>query len=611
MATVRLTPETVFARDYRVVRPLAEGGMGAVYVVEQLSTSEARALKIMHPSLVGDASSRARFDREARVSGQIASQHAVKVIAAGVDEPTGTPWICMELLEGEDLAARFERLGAMDRETTRLLFLQICHALELAHRRGIVHRDLKPENIFLSKPLGPGTPFTAKVLDFGIAKMFDEARATQPTAAIGTPLWMAPEQADPHARISPTTDVWALGLIAFQALTGRVFWKSGNVPGAGLSAVLTELITAPIPPASVRARELLGVDVLPAGFDEFFARCVDRSPEARLPDAGAARDALFATLDAGPSIPATGPISGTPPVSAFAPTAGASAIADSSPRSVAAFAATVGAGSPAHSVAATAPLHASASPAATAPLHASAATASLGTASAAGASPARRSPVAVIATAALGLLALAGCIGVAGAMWAFGNGYGVGSERPSPSLPGAGTHDPEVTNDDGRCARTSDCADPMRERCSPVGRCMPAVHWAELRVSYEGQPERRLRSTTMSSYHATSQGSWLTFTYGPAFLTVIIPTGTRAGPLPLDSPSGGAMVMLSDNDIAIPADARGNYNHESGTVTITHIDERPGGSIDGTIDAVLRKVGGGRSTATLRATFHAELTSAE
>lgn len=556
--------------------------MGAVYVVEQLSTSEARALKIMHPNLVADAQSRARFDREARVSGQIASQHAVKVIAAGVDEPTETPWICMELLEGEDLATRFERLGAMDRATTALLFRQVCHALELAHARGIVHRDLKPENIFLSKPLGPGTPFTVKVLDFGIAKIVDEARTMQPTAAIGTPLWMAPEQADPHAGITPATDVWALGLIAFQALTGRVFWASGNVEGASLSAVLTELITAPIPPASVRARELAEACELPGGFDEFFARCVNRSPEARFRDAGAARDALLAALGGASQIPATRPISGRPPVAALAATLAAPLTAGSAAEAA---------------IAPTAPI------------------ASLPGASLPGASPPHPSPPrpgvrrGLIAAGAAVLLTVVGCLGVGSVIWALNTDDTVaGSDGPAPS--GVERTEHGLPTGDG-CARTSDCDDPLRERCSPVGRCVPAIHWADLTVRYPGQPERRLRTTTMSSYHATSQGSWLTFTYGQAFLTVIIPTGAEARAYPLDAQPGGATVMLSDNDIATPADARGNYNHHSGTVTVTQVDERPGGTIDGTVDAVLRRVGGGDQTATIEAAFHAEFVSAQ
>ena len=301
MPVLELAPGALFARDYKVERALASGGMGAVYVVEQLSTGVRRALKIMRGELVADDKSRQRFDQEARLGALIASEHIVKVIQAGVDEASATPWLCMELLVGEDLATALARRDRMTHAETAALFEQACHALELAHRIPIVHRDLKPENLFLSQPLGPGVPFSVKILDLGIAKLIQESQgATAPTASLGTPLWMAPEQTDPNGEVSPATDVWALGLIAFRVLTGRHFWRAANAAHPTLTMVLAEVLSAEIPSATERAAELGARDALPAGFDAWFARCVVRPQASRFAHAGAARDALLPLLGAAP-----------------------------------------------------------------------------------------------------------------------------------------------------------------------------------------------------------------------------------------------------------------------------------------------------------------------
>ena len=189
---------------------------------------------------------------------------------------------------------------------------QVGHALEQAHAHGIVHRDLKPENIFLGVSRRRDVPFTAKILDFGIAKLVEDGLKKTGTQPLGTPLFMAPEQTDRKGRICPATDVWALGLIAFRLLTGRDYWLC--VDGS-LVQLLREIGIEPMPPASERAREL-GVTVsLPGGFDDWFARCVHRDIDARFPEAGAAvrafqhlcpKDAPCGEL----SVRATGPMTG-------------------------------------------------------------------------------------------------------------------------------------------------------------------------------------------------------------------------------------------------------------------------------------------------------------
>jgi serine/threonine protein kinase len=288
-----LTPGTVFAEDYRVERLLSQGGQGSLYVVEQLSTKRSRALKLMRPELVGRPDLRRRFDTEARVGARIESDHVVDVIASGVEGETGTPWLVMELLEGEELGARVEAKGPLLPGEVREVFGQLCHALGAAHRVSIVHRDLKPENVYLAKPRRRGAPPLVKVIDFGVARMMAEVQTANRTQSmLGTPLWMAPEQVTPGVPITPAADVWSLGLLAFYALTGRSFWLAGEEADAGVWKILNEVCVLPIPSASARAAAQGREAMLPAGFDAWFARCVDRDAAQRFADAAGAYEAL-------------------------------------------------------------------------------------------------------------------------------------------------------------------------------------------------------------------------------------------------------------------------------------------------------------------------------
>jgi TPR repeat protein/tRNA A-37 threonylcarbamoyl transferase component Bud32 len=315
-----LAPGTVFAGDYTIVRPLSEGGMGALYVVQQLSTGAQRALKLMHPQLVREPRLRQRFEQEARVGARIESDHVVQVLGAGVDEPSGMPWLVMELLHGQDLSRVIEQRGPLPPAEVREIFAQFTHAVAAAHRVGIVHRDLKPENIFVAVSQREGMDHLVKVLDFGIAKVVAEAKATA-TQALGTPIWMAPEQTEAGRSILPAADVWSLGLIAFRMLTGKHFWISANSEEATPTMVLREAIIDPIVGASARAQEYGRANLLPPGFDAWFARCVVRQPQERFENAGAARDAFAALM-------------GGAPVSA--PTASAPALSPPAQRTVAA-----------------------------------------------------------------------------------------------------------------------------------------------------------------------------------------------------------------------------------------------------------------------------------
>jgi formylglycine-generating enzyme required for sulfatase activity/tRNA A-37 threonylcarbamoyl transferase component Bud32 len=286
-----LAAGSVVGKDFRILRPLREGGMGAVYVVEQISTGKERALKVMAPALAADPATRERFVLEARAGSRIESDHVVEVVTAGIDEATGAPFLVMELLRGEELADAAARIGPMPLGDVAEVLSQMGHALEQAHARGIVHRDLKLENVFLASSRRRDVAFTAKILDFGIAKLVEDSLQKTGTQPLGTPLFMAPEQTDRRGAIRPATDVWALGLIAFKLLTGRDFWRADG----SLAMLLREICVDPLPFASVRATELAALPIeagqfsvppLPPGFDAWFAQCVNRNIDARFSNAG-------------------------------------------------------------------------------------------------------------------------------------------------------------------------------------------------------------------------------------------------------------------------------------------------------------------------------------
>ena len=291
-----VVPGTIIANRYRVVRPIAEGGMGAVFEVEQAATGARRALKVMHGHISQDDRQRTRFVQEARVGATIASDHVAKVLDAGVDDATGMLFIVMDLLEGHTLGDEIRRRGTLSLRETHDVLRQVCHALQAAHRMGIIHRDLKPSNVLLSPPQIVGMDAMVRILDFGIAKLAAEANAGA-TAIVGTPSWMAPEQTDPRGTVSPATDIWPLGLITFKMLTGYHYFPSGNDEKAGTASMLRESVLDPLVLASQRAASYGVADRLPPGFDSWFARCVVREQGERL---GSAHDAYtaFASLAA-------------------------------------------------------------------------------------------------------------------------------------------------------------------------------------------------------------------------------------------------------------------------------------------------------------------------
>jgi serine/threonine-protein kinase len=283
----RLEMPALIGGRYRPIRRIGQGGMGVVYEVEHAHTGERLALKVMLSQAGASAEAVERFKREARASARIKSEHVVRVTDADVAlELDGALFLVMELLDGSNLEQAIREAPPGPQQVVEWL-RQAARALDKAHQLGIVHRDLKPENLFLTRR-EDGTPLV-KILDFGIAKMIAERGATTKSGEIvGTPMYMAPEQAKGGASITPATDLFALGLIAHELLVGRPYWV-----GETVVQLVSELLYEPMPPPSTRASRL------GPAFDEWFARACRRDPAARFPSATEQVEALAEALELG------------------------------------------------------------------------------------------------------------------------------------------------------------------------------------------------------------------------------------------------------------------------------------------------------------------------
>lgn len=272
----------MFAGRYRVERRIAAGGMGAVYEVMHIETNRRRALKVMHPDLVQNDESRDRFRQEAQVTAQIESEYIVDVFDAGIDESTSMPYLVMDLLRGEEISKRIKRLERLSPHDTVLYLHQAALALDKTHRARIVHRDLKPDNLYLCER--EDGPPRIKLLDFGIAKIVAEnAASANATQAVGTPLYMAPEQFLVESAVSAMTDLYALGMIAYTMLVGQTYWLEESKRGANVFAFAAYATLGPQEAASIRA--LRNGVVIPEAFDAWFARATARKPAERFPSA--------------------------------------------------------------------------------------------------------------------------------------------------------------------------------------------------------------------------------------------------------------------------------------------------------------------------------------
>jgi serine/threonine-protein kinase len=285
------------AGKYELVRLIGRGGMGAVWEGRHASLGTRVAIKFIDTEYAESQEARTRFDNEARAAATIQSKHAIQIYDHGVTGD-GKPYIVMELLVGEPLDARVDRLTRLPLGDTTHILRQVARALARAHEKGIVHRDLKPENIFLVRTPDDDDEI-AKVLDFGIAKfkMVDGqnvsgggvSSSTKTGAVIGTPFYMSPEQARGLREIDHRSDLWSMGVIAFKCVCGVLPFE-----GVSVGDLLVKVCTAPAPaPSSI-------VPGLSPAFDAWFARTVEKDPSRRFQSAGELADAL--ALAAGVSV---------------------------------------------------------------------------------------------------------------------------------------------------------------------------------------------------------------------------------------------------------------------------------------------------------------------
>jgi len=272
----------VVAGKYRIERLLGRGGMGEVYEARHAVVGRRFAVKFLHPSVMRGSDSSARFLREAQAAGALDNEHIAAVVDFDNAED-GAPFLVMEYLNGESLATTLRREGVLPVQRVIGMLLQVCDGLAAAHEAGIVHRDLKPDNLFLVER--PDATELVKIVDFGVAKLVSpdpSATETQSGAVLGTPLYMAPEQARGERSVDFRVDIHALGVIAYELLSGQ-----RPHPGDGYNAILAHILTR-----SPRPLRELCPD-LPEGLLHTIERAMAFEPSARQESARAlARELL-------------------------------------------------------------------------------------------------------------------------------------------------------------------------------------------------------------------------------------------------------------------------------------------------------------------------------
>ena len=280
--------------NYRILSKIGTGGMGAVYLAEHPLIGKKVALKVIHRELAGNREVVQRFFQEARAVNTIGNEHIVEIHDFGVT-PEGDHFYIMEYLDGRTLASLLTQETAIDIMRTLHIGAQIAKALAAAHACGVIHRDLKPDNIMVMARLGD--PDFVKVLDFGLAKMLADGASSVKTAygvLLGTPQYMSPEACESKRDIDHRTDIYALGVLLFQMMTGVLPFD-----GDTMGEVLVKQVTA-LPPAP------RGLNPgIPPSVEQVLLRCLAKVPDARFPTMMAVREALLdpeAYLRASPPI---------------------------------------------------------------------------------------------------------------------------------------------------------------------------------------------------------------------------------------------------------------------------------------------------------------------
>jgi serine/threonine protein kinase len=275
---------------YRITELIGEGGMGSVFEAEHLNLHKDVAIKIIRPDYGADSEVAVRFAREAMATAQLEHPHVVSAIDYGT-LPEGGAYLVMQLVRGRSLTEILELQGQLHWSKACELGAQVADAMSAANSLGIVHRDLKPDNIFV-QPRKDGTDLV-KVLDFGIARIRDQGRSapagampaeklTQTGAIVGTPGYMAPEQAVGD-KIDHRADLYALGVVLWETIVGRRLWDIGDM----MTLIKTQL-GKPAP----RIREVVDDETIPKELDDLIAQLLSRSPADRPSQAGVVCDIL-------------------------------------------------------------------------------------------------------------------------------------------------------------------------------------------------------------------------------------------------------------------------------------------------------------------------------
>jgi serine/threonine-protein kinase len=276
-------PGDILAGKYRVERVLGQGGMGIVVAAHHIHLDEKVALKFLLPDALRSPEAVGRFLREARAAVKIKCEHVARVSDVGT-LPSGAPYMVMEYLEGGDLAAWLEQRGPLPIEQAVEFVLQACVAVADAHALGIVHRDLKPANLFCVRR--SDGQLSIKVLDFGISKVTEPGSApmamTKTTALMGSPLYMSPEQMRSSRDVDARADIWSLGIILYELVTGRATFLADTV---------TELAirVASEPPPPMRP---LRAEVSPA-LEAVIFKCLEKDRDRRYRNVGELATALL------------------------------------------------------------------------------------------------------------------------------------------------------------------------------------------------------------------------------------------------------------------------------------------------------------------------------
>lgn len=266
-------PDDLVAGKYRLVRMIGQGGMGSVWEGEHVTLGTRVAIKFIEHELADSDEARERFDKEARAAASLQSRYVVAVHDHGL-MPDRRPFIVMEYLQGQTLEDRAVARGRLDLVEASLIIAQVAKGLAKAHELGIVHRDLKPENIFLTDSPDDDEQ-VAKIVDFGIAKFTVGApsgmsSSTRTGTILGTPVYMSPEQARGLRDIDSRSDLWALGVVVYRCVVGRLPFQ-----GEAVGDIVVKICTQdPVLPTLVDP-------TLPKALDAWFSRCVAREREER------------------------------------------------------------------------------------------------------------------------------------------------------------------------------------------------------------------------------------------------------------------------------------------------------------------------------------------